>query len=159
MTLNESDTSELIMWLYFKSCNAHFSVQCLDNEKTIGCFGWVTLNRYSLIYQFFLCITGRELVHLCNEVIYTFRGNRSTFWHFHLVWLHKLSNIYIRITGISAGGQCSNSWVWDNAWAEGKCIICLRPTKKLLSSYIPVNVPHYGIYCTTKVMLIADFIP
>jgi len=42
MTLNESDASEVITLLYFKWCNAHFSVHYLDIahfSKTNGCFG------------------------------------------------------------------------------------------------------------------------
>ena len=33
MTLNESDTSESIKGLHFKSLNAHFGVHYLDNVK------------------------------------------------------------------------------------------------------------------------------
>ena len=62
---NESDIPESITWLYFKSCNAHFSVHYLDIAhftKTNGHFGWVTLNNFTPV----LCIMG--LVHKGNVV-------------------------------------------------------------------------------------------
>ena len=58
VTLNESDASESITWLYFKLHNAHFSVHYLDSAhfgKANSCFGWVTLGT---LYTNFVCITG-----------------------------------------------------------------------------------------------------
>ena len=58
MTLNESDASQSITWLRFKSLNEHFSVHYLDNAhslKTNGCFGWVAVN---YLNASFVCITG-----------------------------------------------------------------------------------------------------